>query len=171
MKTHDRENLDDQQREGAKKPTKSADQDALTTSMQGLQATAGNRAVTDLVGQAGPALQGSFFGGGFGGIDEWMAKESPAAAPGFDPSVKQETSDGSMKEEPADQSMKAGPDASDKWDGSEKFDASDKWDASQKVDTADKWDASQKDDASDKWDGMQKFDASDKWDASEKEVL
>ncbi len=134
MKTHDRENVDDQQREGSKKPRKSPEQDSLTASMQDLQATAGNRAVTDLVGHTGPALQGSFFGGGFGGIDEWMAKESPVAAPGFDPSVKQETSDASMKEEPADLSMKAGPDASDKADHSQKVEESDKWDGSEKVD-------------------------------------
>ena len=159
MRTHDRENLDEQQRDGANKPRKAPEQGGLTASMQDLQMTAGNRAVTDLVGRAGPALQGSFFGGGLGGIDEWMAKESPAAAPGFDPSVKQETSDGNMKEEPADQSLKAGPDASDKWDASEKFDASDKWDASEKSDSSDKWDASEK------------VDFSDKWDVSEKEVL
>jgi hypothetical protein len=166
MRTHDRESLDDQQREGAKRPRNSADHGTVADSMRDLQATAGNRAVSDLVGKAGPTLQGRFFGGGFGGIEEWMAKESPAPAPSFDPTVKQDSSDASMKEEPSDQSMKA--DASDKWDGSEKFDAADKWDSSEKEDVSDKWDSSKKEDVSDKWDSSEKEDVSDKWDASEK---
>ena len=182
MRTHDSERLDEQQRDGVKKSRKSPEQGGVAESMRDLQATAGNRAVSDLVGKAGPTLQGRFFGGGFGGIEEWMAKESPAAASSFDPTVKQETSDASMKEEQSDQSMKVG---SDKWDGSEngdasykfddkgdasykldeKGDASDKADGSEKVDTADKWDASDK---SDEMTSKEEGDFSDKWDASEK---
>ncbi|MEO6797466.1 MAG: hypothetical protein ABI401_09100 [Candidatus Dormibacter sp.] len=168
MRTHDRESLDDQQREGAKRPRKSADHGTVTDSMRDLQATAGNRAVSDLVGKAGPTMQGRFFGGGFGGIEEWMAKESPAAARSFDPSVKEEASDAGMKDQPSDESMKVGEDPADKWDGSEKADAADKWGGSEKVDAADKWDSSEKDDGSDKWDSSEKDDVSDKWDASEK---
>jgi hypothetical protein len=164
MKTHD-----EQQLEGGKKPTKApgTKPDNIEGSIRDLQGTAGNRAVSDLVAGSHRAVQRSLFGGGFGGVEDWMAKESSGSAPGFDPSMKQEASDASMKEEPSDNSMKVG-DASDKWDASQKFDASDKWDPSQKVDPSDTWDSSQKVDASDKWDASEKVDASDKWDSSQK---
>jgi hypothetical protein len=181
VRTHDREGLDDQQLEGGKKSTKAPGTRPANVegSIRDLQATAGNRAVSDLVAGSRPAVQGSFFGGAFGGLEDWLAKESSGATPGFDASMKEEPADASMKQEPSDNSMKAADasdkwdpsqkiDASDKWDGSQKFDASDKSDASQKFDASDKWDASQKFDASDKWDASQKFDASDKWDASQK---
>ena len=163
MKTHDRQNLDDQHLEGGKKSTKAPG--TRPANVQGsildLQATAGNRAVSDLVAGSRPAVQGSFFGGAFGGLEDWLAKESSGATPGLDASMKGDPGDASMKQEPSDNSMKIA-DASDKWDPTQKFDASDKWDASQKFDASDKWDASQKLDASDKWDASQKFDASDK---------
>src|SRR3989442_11806719 len=136
-------------------------------SIRDLQATAGNRAVGDLVAGSGPTLQGSFFGTAFGGLEDWLGEESSGGKSGADASSKAEVADSSMKETPSDNSMKVA-DASDKWDASQKFDASDKWDASQKFDASDKWDASQKLDASDKWDASQKLDASDKWDASQK---
>jgi hypothetical protein len=148
MKTHDRQSLDDQQLEGSKKSAKpvGARPANLEGSIRDLQATAGNRAVSDLVAGTRPTVQGSFFGNAFGGAEDWLAKESPGATPGFDASTK---------EEPRDASMKVA-DASDKWDASQKFDASDKWDASQKFDASDKWDASQKFDASEKWDASGK---------------
>jgi hypothetical protein len=181
VKTHDRQSLDDQQAEGRKKSAKAPESRPATVegSIRDLQATAGNRAVTDLVEGSRRAVQGSFFGGAFGGLDDWLAKESSGAPPGFDASMKGEPGDGSMKEEPSDYSMKVADasdkrdpsqklDTSDEWDASEKFDASNKWDASDKTDASDKWDPSQKTDASDKSDASQKFDATDKWDASDK---
>ncbi|HEV2013760.1 MAG TPA: hypothetical protein VGR77_07745 [Candidatus Dormibacteraeota bacterium] len=145
MKTHDRQSLDDQQLEGGKKSTKTpwTRRANVEGSMRDLQATAGNRAVTDLMAGSRPAVQGSFFGGAFGGLDDWLAKESSGATPGFDASMKEEPGDASMKQEPSDNSMKVA-DASDKWDASQKVDASDKWDPSQKLDASDKWDASDK---------------------------
>jgi hypothetical protein len=166
---HDRQSPDEQQLEGGKKSRKTPTTRPTNVegSIRDLQATAGNRAVSDLVEGSRPTVQGSFFGGAFGGLEDWLAKESSGARPGFDAGMKQEPGDASMKQEPGDASMKIG-DASDKWDPSQKFDASDKWVASQEFDASDKWDGSQKLDASDKWDGSQKLDASDKWDGSQK---
>jgi len=172
MKTHDRQSLDDRTQEGGKPSAKTPKPRPANVeqSIRDLQATAGNRAVGDLVAGSGPTLQGSFFGTAFGGLEDWLGEESSGGKSGADASSKAEVADSSMKETPSDNSMKVA-DASDKWDASQKFDASDKWDASQKFDASDKWDASQKLDASDKWDASQKFDASDKWDASEKSEL
>ncbi len=184
MKTHDRQSLDDQTLErgkpSAKKPRSRPAN--IEQSIRDLQATAGNRAVGDLMAGSRPTLQGSFFGNAFGGLEDWLGEESSGGRSGPDATGKAEVADPSMKEAPSDNSMKVADtsdkwdasqkfDASDKWDASQKFDASDKWDASQKFDASDKWDASQKFDASDKWDGSQKLDASDKWDASEKSGL
>ena len=157
MKTHDRRNSDEQQLEGATKSRKTPTTRPTNVegSLRDLQATAGNRAVSDLVEGSRPTVQGSFFGGAFGGLEDWLAKESAGARPGFDAGMKQDPGDASVKQEPSDNSMKIG-DASDKWDPSQKFDASDKWETTPEVD------------ASDKWDGSQKVDASDKWDASDK---
>jgi hypothetical protein len=168
VKRHDQQSLDDQQVEGRKKSGKGPESRPATVegSIRNLQATAGNRAVSDLMQGSRPALQGSFFGGAFGGLEDWLAKESSGPTRGFDPSTKEEHGDASMKEEPSDSSMKVA-DASDKWDPSQKVDASDKWDASQKFDASDKWDEAQTD-ASDKWDASQKLEATDKWDASDK---
>src|SRR5437870_9423658 len=168
MKIRDQQSLDDQRLEGGKKSFKAPGTrpDSVEGSIRDLQATAGNRAVSDLLAGRRPAVQGSFFGGAFGGLEDWLAKESSGGTPGFDASMKGESGDASMKEGPSDNSMKVA-DASDKWDPSQKFDASDKWDASQKFEASDKWDASEKLDASDKWDASQKLDASDKWDDSQ----
>jgi hypothetical protein len=168
VKTQDRQTPDEQQLEGGKKSRKTPTSRPANVegSIRDLQATAGNRAVSDLVEGSHHTVQGSFFGGAFGGLEDWLAKESSGARPGFDAGMKQEPGDASMKQEPSDNSMKI--DASEKLDPSQKFDASDEWDASQKLDASDKWEASQKLDASDKWDGSQKLDASDKWDASQK---
>ena len=169
MKTHDRQSLDDQALErgkpSAKKPK--SRRASIEQSIRDLQATAGNRAVGDLMAGSRPTLQGSFFGDAFGGLEDWLGEESSGGRSGPDATGKAEVADPSMKETPSDNSMKVA-DTSDKWDASQKFDASDKWDASQKLDASDKWDASQKFDASDKWDASQKLDASDKWDASQK---
>ena len=181
MKTHDRQSLDDQQLEGGKKSTKTPRTQPANVegSIRDLQATAGNHAVSELMEGSRPAVQGSFFGGAFGGLDDWLAKDSSRATPGFDASMKAEPADASVKQETSDNSVKVA-DASDKWDASQKFDASDASqkldapDASQKFDAPDASqkfdasDASQKLDASDKWDVSEKFDASDKWDASQK---
>ncbi len=169
MKTHDRQSLDDRTQEGGKPSAKTPKPRPANVeqSIRDLQATAGNRAVGDLMAGSGPSLQGSFLGTAFGGLEDWLGEESSGGRSGVDASSKAEVADSSMKETPSDNSMKVA-DASDKWDASQKVDASDKWDASQKFDASDKWDASQKFDASDKWDASQKFDASDKWDASEK---
>ena len=150
--------------------------------MRDLQATAGNRAVSDLVAGTGPVLQGSFFGGAFGGMEDWIAKQAVEGRSSFDPGVKDDPGSAAMKQEPSEGSQKF--DGSEKWDGSEKFDASDKWDGAGKVDQpgwdgaakadAPGWEGAAKTDspgwvdASEKWDGSQKFDASDKWDASQK---
>jgi len=169
MKTHDRQSLDDRTQEGGKPSAKTPKPRPANVeqSIRDLQATAGNRAVGDLMAGSGPTLQGSFFGTAFGGLEDWLGEESSGGRSGVDASSKAEVADYSMKETPSDNSMKVA-DASDKWDASQKLDASDQWDASQKFDASDKWDASQKLDASDKWDASQKFDASDKWDASQK---
>jgi hypothetical protein len=146
VKTHDRQSLDNQQLEGGKKSTKAPGSRPANVegSMRDLQATAGNRAVSDLVAGSRPYVQGSFFGGTFGGLEDWLTKESSGATPGLDPSMKEDRpGDASMKQEPSDNSIKVA-DASDKWDASQKDDASDKWDASQKFDASDKWDASDK---------------------------
>ena len=169
MKTHDRRSLDDRTLESGKQSAKMPRPRPANVeqSIRDLQATVGNRAVGDLMAGSGPVLQGSFFGGPFGGREDWLGEESSGGRSGLDPSGKAEVTDSSMTEAPSDNSMKVA-DASEKWDASQKLDASDKWDASQKLDASDKWDASQKFDASDKWDASQKLDASDKWDASEK---
>jgi len=184
VKTHDRRSLDDRTLEGGKQSAKTPKPRPANVeqSIRDLQAAVGNRAVGDLMAGSGPTLQRSFFGTGFGGLEDWLGEESSGGMSGIDASSKAEVADTSMKETPSDNSMKVADasdkwdgsqkfDASDKWDGSQKFDASDKWDGSQKLDASDKWDASQKLDASDKWDASQKFDASDKWDASEKSEL
>ena len=172
MKTHDRQSLDDRTQESGKPSAKTPKPRPanLEQSIRDLQATAGNRAVGDLMAGSRPTLQGSFFGAAFGGLEDWLGEETSGGRSGPDASGKAEVADPSMKEAPSDNSMKVA-DTSDKWDASQKFDASDKWDASQKLDASDKWDASQKFDASDKWDASQKLDASDKWDASEKSGL
>ena len=169
MKTHDRQSLDDQTLERGKPSAKTPKPRPANVeqSIRDLQATAGNRAVGDLMAGSRPTLQGSFFGNAFGGLEDWLGEEASGGRSGPDASGKAEVADPSMKEAPSDNSMKVA-DTSDKWDASQKFDASDKWDASQKLDASDKWDASQKFDASDKWDASRKFDASDKWDASQK---
>ena len=169
MKTHDRQSLDDQALERGKPSAKTPKPRPANVeqSIRDLQATAGNRAVGDLMAGSRPTLQGSFFGAAFGGLEDWLGEESSGGRSGPDATGKAEVADPSMKETPSDTSMKVA-DTSDKWDVSQKFDAADKWDASQKFDASDKWDASQKLDASDKWDASQKFDASDKWDASQK---
>src|SRR6266487_1960715 len=157
MKTHDRQSLDDQALErgkpSAKKPK--SRRASIEQSIRDLQATAGNRAVGDLMAGSRPTLQGSFFGDAFGGLEDWLGEESSGGRSGPDATGKAEVADPSMKETPSDNSMKVA-DTSDKWDASQKFDASDKWDASQKFDASDKWDASQKLDASDKWDASEK---------------
>jgi len=181
MKRHDRQSLDDRTLESGKQSAKTpkARPADVEQSIRDLQATAGNRAVGDLMAGSRTTVQGSFFGTGFGRLEDWLGEESAGGRSGPDAAGKAEVADPSMKETPSDNSMKVADvsdkwdasqkfDASDKWDASQKFDASDKWDASQKLDASDKWDASQKLDASDKWDVSQKFDASDKWDASEK---
>src|SRR2546426_11384636 len=172
MKTHDRQSLDDRMLESGKQSAKTPKSRPanIEQSMRGLEATAGSRAVGDLIAGSRPTLQGSFFGTAFGGLEDWLGEESSGGRSGLDSTGKADVADTSMKETPSDNSMKLA-DASDKWDASQKFDASDKWDASQKFDASDKWDASQKFDASDKWDASQKFDASDKLDASEKSEL
>src|SRR2546428_1962563 len=169
MKTHDRQSLDDPTLERGKQSAKTPGfrPASVEQSMRDPQATAGNRAVCDLIAGSRPNLQVSFFGTAVGGLEDWLGEESSGGRSGFDSTGKAEVADTSMKETPSDSSMKVA-DASDKWDASQKFDASDKWDASQKLDASDKWDASQKFDASDKWDASQKLDASDKWDASQK---
>jgi len=184
MKAHDRQSLDGRRLEGDKQLAKTPKPRPANVeqSIRDLQATVGNRAVGDLMAGSGPVLQGSFFGGPFGGLEDWLGDEFSGGRSRFDASSKADVADTSMKETPSDNSMKVADasdkwdaseklDASDKWDASQKFDASDKWDASEKLDASDKWDASQKFDASDKWDASQKFDASDKWDASEKSEL
>ncbi|HEX9097158.1 MAG TPA: hypothetical protein VF990_13795 [Candidatus Dormibacteraeota bacterium] len=160
MKTHDRERLDDRTLDGGKQSAKTPKPRPakVEQSILDLQATVGNRAVGDLMAGSGPVLQGSFFGGPFGGLEEWLGEESPGGSSSFDASSKAEVADASMKEAPSDNSMKVAY-------------GSDKWDASQKVDASDKWDASEKLDASDKWDASEKLDASDKWDASAKSEL
>jgi len=157
MKTHDRQSLDDRTQESGKPSAKTPKPRPANVeqSIRDLQATAGNRAVGDLMAGSGPTLQGSFFGTAFGGLEDWLGEESSGGRSGVDASSKAEVADSSMKETPSDNSMKVA-DASDKWDASQKFDASDKWDASQKFDASDKWDASQKLDASDKWDASEK---------------
>jgi hypothetical protein len=159
MKTHDRQSLDDRTLEGGKPSAKAPRPRPATVeqSIRDLQATVGNRAVGDLMAGSGPTLQGSFFGSGFGGLEDWLGEESSGGRSGLDASSKADVADASMKAMPSDTSMKVA-DASDKWDASQKFDASDKWDASQKFDASDKWDASQKFDASDKWDASEKSD-------------
>ena len=127
----------------------------LERSIRDLQATAGNRTVSDLMGGSLPTLQGSFFGGRFGGLEDWLAKESSGATPGFDPSTKAEAGEPSMKEAPSDNSMKLA-DASDKWGGSPAFEAAGKWDSSEKLDASNKWDPSEKLDGSNKWDASAK---------------
>src|SRR3989454_12572780 len=172
MKTHDRQSLDDGTLKRGKQSAKTPKPRPANVeqSIRDLQATAGNRAVGDLMAGSRPTLQGSFFGTAFGGLEDWLGEASSGGRTGLDATGKTEVADTSMKETPSDNSMKDA-DASDKWDASQKLDASDKWDASQKFDASDKWDASQKFDASDKWDASQKFDASDKLDASEKSEL
>ena len=78
MRTHDREKLD-QERDGRVKSGKSPRPDSITRSIRELQATAGNKAVSDLIGHSGPALQRVFSRGAFGVSEDWMAKESSAA--------------------------------------------------------------------------------------------
>jgi len=149
MKTHDRQSLDDRMLESGKQSAKTPKSRPanIEQSIRDLQATAGNRAVGDLIAGSRPTLQGSFFGTAFGGLEDWLGEESSGGRSGLDSTGKAEVADTSMKETPSDSSMKV-TDASDKWDASQKFDASDKWDASQKLDASDKWDASQ--DASEK---------------------
>src|SRR2546428_2168606 len=149
MKTHERQSLDDQTLERGKPSAKTpkARPANVEQSIHELQATAGNRAVGDLMAGSGPTLQGSFFGTAFGGLEDWLGEEPSGGRSGPDPTGKADLADASMKETPSDNSMKVA-DASDKWDASQKFDASDNWDASQKLDASDKWDASQ--DASEK---------------------
>ena len=149
MKTHDRQSLDDPTLERGKQSAKTPGfrPASVEQSIRDLQATAGNRAVGDLIAGSRPSLQGSFFGTAFGGLEDWLGEESSGGRSGLDSTGKAEVADTSMKETPSDSSMKV-TDASDKWDASQKFDASDKWDASQKLDASDKWDASQ--DASEK---------------------
>ena len=145
MKTHDRERLDDRTLDGGKLSAKTPKPRPayVEQSILDLQATVGNRAVGDLMAGSGPVLQGSVFGGPFGGLEEWLGEESPEGSSSLDASSKAEVADASMKEAPSDNSMKVA-DGSDKWDASEKVDASDKWDASEKLDSSDKWDASAK---------------------------
>src|SRR5438034_6443442 len=145
MKTHDRQSLDDQALERGKRSAKPAKPRPANVeqSIRGLQATAGNRAVGDLMAGSRSTLQGSFFGNAFGGLEDWLGEESSGDRSGPDATGKAEVADPSMKEAPSDNSMKVA-DGSDKWDGSQKFDASDKWDASQKLDASDKWDTSEK---------------------------
>ena len=187
MKTHDQQSLDDQQRQGGKKLGRAPETqpDSVEGSIRELQATAGNRAVSDLVTGNHPTVQGRFFSGAFGGLEDWMAKDTPAAGGGFDASMKEESgdasvkeqsSDASMKEQPSDYSMKDEPgDASVKEQSSDYSMKADPGDASMKDQSSDysvkedPGDAIMKaDDASGKWDASEKLDASEKWDASEK---
>jgi hypothetical protein len=172
MKKHEES---EEQRKAGNQVSKPGGQapETMEGSLRDLQSSAGNRAVSDLVSGAGPAVQGNFFGGAFGGLEDWIAKQAPQSRPSFDPSIKEDPGVAGMKEEPSDGSLKAG-DASDKFDGSDKFDASDKFDGSDKFDASQKYDGSDKFDAGDKfegpekWDASEKFDASEKWDGSEK---
>ncbi|HEY8735662.1 MAG TPA: hypothetical protein VIO62_01315 [Candidatus Dormibacteraeota bacterium] len=169
MKTHDQQSLDDQQRQGGKKLGRAPETqpDSVEGSIRELQATAGNRAVSDLVTGNHPTVQGRFFSGAFGGLEDWMAKDTPAAGGGFDASMKEESGDASVKEQSSDASMKEQP--SDYSMKDEPGDASVKEQSSDYSMKADPGDASMKvDDASDKWDASEKLDASEKWDASEK---
>jgi hypothetical protein len=146
MKTHGRQSRDDDQRlEGGNQPAKTPrpGRANLEQSIRELQATAGNRAVGDLVSGSGSALQRSFFDGPFGGLEDWLGEQSSGGTSAFDASSKAEAADASMKETPSDTSMKVA-DASDKWDASQKSDASSKWEPAEKFDTSDKWDASEK---------------------------
>src|SRR3989442_1829201 len=169
MKADGRTSLADPTVESGKQSAKTPKSrpDNIEQSIRDLQATAGNRAVGDLIAGSRPTLQGSFFGTAFGGLEDWLGEESSGGRSGLDSTGKAEVADASMKETPSDSSMKVA-DASDKWDASQKFDASDKWDGSQKFDASDKWDASQKLDASDKWDAAQQLDASAKSDAAQR---
>jgi len=139
MNAHDRRSKDDDERlKRGDRPAKTVGARVnLERSIRDLQATAGNRAVSDMMAGSGPTLQGSFFGGTFGGLDDWLDKESSGGASGFDPSTKAEAGEPTMKEAPSDNSMKVA-DASDKWD------SSDKWEPSEKLDASEKWDASEK---------------------------
>src|SRR5207245_9978299 len=78
MKTHDRQSLDDQTLERGKPSAKTPKPRPANVeqSIRDLQATAGNRAVGDLVAGSGPTLQGSFFGTAFGGLEDWLGEES-----------------------------------------------------------------------------------------------
>ena len=158
MKTHERQSRDDDRKpEGGNQSAKTPrpGRSSVEQSIRDLQATAGNRAVSDLVSGSGSTLQRSFFDGPFGGLEDWLGEESSGGTSGFDASGKAAGADTSMKETPSDTSVKVA-DASDKWDASQKFDASDKWEPPEKFDTSDKWDASEKFDTSDKWDASQK---------------
>ena len=121
MKTHDRQSLDDRTQESGKPSAKTPKPRPANVeqSIRDLQATAGNRAVGDLMAGSGPTLQGSFFGTAFGGLEDWLGEESSGGRSGVDASSKAEVADSSMKETPSDNSMKVA-DASDKWDASEK---------------------------------------------------
>ena len=190
MKTHEQQSLDDQQRQGGKKPSRAPETgpDSVAGSIRELQATAGNRAVSDLVTGNRPTVQGSFFGGAFGGLEDWMTKDSPAASAGFDASMKQDSGDASIKEQSSDYSMKAeSGDASIKEQSSDYSMKEEPGDASIKEQSSDysakeepgdgtmkaddasaKWDGSQNTDASDKWNPPQQLDGWGKWDASQK---
>src|SRR6267154_33195 len=104
MKTHDRQSLNDRTLEGGKHSAKTpklrpAD---VEQSIRDLQATAGNRAVGDLMAGSRPTLQGSFFGTAFGGLEDWLAEESSGGRSGPDATAKAEVGDPSMKETPSD---------------------------------------------------------------------
>lgn len=78
MRSHDREKLD-QEQDGRVKSAKSPRPDSITRSIRELQATAGNKAVSDLIGHSGPTLQRVLSRGAFGVSEEWLAKQSSAA--------------------------------------------------------------------------------------------
>ena len=120
MKTHERQSLDDQTLERGKPSAKMPKSRPanIEQSIRDLQATAGNRAVGDLMADSRPTLQGSFFGTAFGGLEDWLGEESSGGRSGVDATAKADVADTSMKETPSDNSMKLA-DASDKWDASE----------------------------------------------------
>src|SRR5438046_5966234 len=143
MKTHDRQSLDDQALERGKPSAKTPKPRPANVeqSIRDLQATAGNRAVGDLMAGSRSTLRGSFFGAAFGGLEDWLGEESSGGRSGPDAIGKAEVADPSMKETPSDNSMKIA-DTSDKCDVSQKFDAADKWDASQQFNASAKRDES-----------------------------
>src|SRR2546422_4613461 len=143
MKTHDRQSLDDRMLESGKQSAKTPRSRPASSeqSIGDLQATAGNRAVGDLIAGSRPTLQGSFCGTAFGGLEDWLGEESSGGRSGLDSTGKAEVADASMKETPSDSSMKVA-DASGKWDASQKIDCSGKLEGSQKIDASVKWEAS-----------------------------